>query len=71
MSAPDQVAAFQAAESLLGSRFRLERLIVANRERVLFLGVDQILKRTTEPACLTIPTSLVVRESCRAIDPKR
>ncbi len=45
MSGPDQVAAFQAAESLLGSRFRLERLIVANRERVLFLGVDQILKR--------------------------
>jgi LacI family transcriptional regulator len=32
------------------------------------LLLDQILKRTTEPACLTIPTSLVVRESCRAID---
>jgi len=45
MTAPDQVAAFQAAESLLGSRFKLERLVVANRERVLFLGVDQILKR--------------------------
>ena len=45
MTAPDQVAAFQAAESLLGSRFKLERLIVANRERVLFLGVDQVLKR--------------------------
>jgi serine/threonine protein kinase len=45
MTAPDRVAAFQAAESLLGSRFKLERLVVANRERVLFLGVDQILKR--------------------------
>jgi LacI family transcriptional regulator len=32
------------------------------------LLLDQILKRTTELACLTIPTSLVVRDSCRAID---
>jgi LacI family transcriptional regulator len=32
----------------------------------LLLG--QILKRTTEPSCLTIPTSLVVRDSCCAID---
>ena len=45
MTGPDHVAAFQAAESVLGSRFKLERLIVASRERVLFLAVDQILKR--------------------------
>jgi LacI family transcriptional regulator len=32
------------------------------------LLLDQILKRTTELTCLTIPTSLVVRDSCRAID---
>jgi LacI family transcriptional regulator len=32
------------------------------------LLLDQILKRTAEPTCLTIPTRLVVRESCRAID---
>jgi LacI family transcriptional regulator len=32
------------------------------------LLLDQILKRTAEPACLTMPSSLVVRESCRAID---
>jgi LacI family transcriptional regulator len=32
------------------------------------LLLDKILKRTTEPACLTIPTRLVERESCRAID---
>lgn len=45
MTAPDPVAAFQAAEALLGSRFRLERLVAANRERVLFAAVDQTLKR--------------------------
>jgi LacI family transcriptional regulator, galactose operon repressor len=32
------------------------------------LLMDQILKRRIEPACLTIPTRLVERESCRAID---
>jgi LacI family transcriptional regulator len=31
------------------------------------LLLDKILKRTTEPACLTIPTRLVERESCRAL----
>jgi LacI family transcriptional regulator len=31
------------------------------------LLLDKILKRATEPACLTIPTRLVERESCRAI----
>ena len=45
MTAPDPVATFQAAEALLGSRFKLERLVAANRERVLFAAVDQILKR--------------------------
>jgi DNA-binding LacI/PurR family transcriptional regulator len=32
------------------------------------LLLDQILKRTAELTCVTIPTSLVVRDSCRAID---
>jgi len=45
VTAPDPVATFQAAEALLGSRFKLERLVAANRERVLFAAVDQILKR--------------------------
>jgi LacI family transcriptional regulator len=32
------------------------------------LLLDKIMKRTTEPACLTIPTRLVERESCRPIN---
>jgi LacI family transcriptional regulator len=31
------------------------------------LLLDQMLKRTTEPASITVPTSLIERESCRAI----
>jgi len=45
VTGPDPVASFQAAEALLGSRFKLERLVAANRERVLFVAVDQLLKR--------------------------
>lgn len=33
------------------------------------LLLDQMLKRTTEPASMTIPTRLVERESCRALAP--
>jgi LacI family transcriptional regulator len=35
------------------------------------LLLDQILKRTTDVVRMTIPTSLVVRDSCRAIDAGR
>jgi serine/threonine protein kinase len=54
----DPTALFQATEAALGSRFRLERLVAANTERVLFAGTDTILSRpisirvnfyTTEP----------------------
>ena len=45
MTAPDPVAAFQAAETAVGTRYKLERLVAANRERVLFLAVDRVLKR--------------------------
>jgi serine/threonine protein kinase len=36
---------FQATEAALGRRFRLERLVAANAERVLFAGQDLILNR--------------------------
>ncbi|HLQ23591.1 MAG TPA: hypothetical protein VK132_10305, partial [Gemmatimonadales bacterium] len=45
MSAPDPVAAFQAAEAAVGARYKLERLVAANRDRVLFLALDQVLRR--------------------------
>ncbi|MGE5686038.1 MAG: serine/threonine-protein kinase [Gemmatimonadota bacterium] len=45
MTAPDPVTAFQAAETAVGTRYKLERLVAANRERVLFLAVDRVLKR--------------------------
>ncbi len=45
MTAPDPVAAFEAAEAAVGTRYQLERLVAASRERVLFLAVDRVLKR--------------------------
>jgi serine/threonine-protein kinase len=45
VTAPDPVTAFQAAETAVGTRYKLERLVAANRERVLFLAVDRVLKR--------------------------
>ena len=45
MTGPDPVAAFEAAEAAVGARYKIERLIAASRERVLFLGVDRVLKR--------------------------
>jgi len=45
MTAPDPVAAFQAAEAAVGARYKPERLIAANRDRVLFLALDQVLRR--------------------------
>jgi serine/threonine protein kinase len=36
---------FHATEAALGRRFRLERLVAANTERVLFVGLDLLLNR--------------------------
>jgi serine/threonine protein kinase len=36
---------FQATEAVLGSRYRLERLVAVNTERVLFAAQDQLLNR--------------------------
>jgi serine/threonine-protein kinase len=41
----DAVSAFQRAEAALGPRYKLERLIAASAERVLFKALDQVLKR--------------------------
>ncbi|MGE5231101.1 MAG: serine/threonine-protein kinase [Deltaproteobacteria bacterium] len=45
MTGPDPVDAFQAAETAVGARYKLERLVAASAERVLFLAVDRVLKR--------------------------
>ncbi len=36
---------FDIAERALGTRYRLERVVAANAERVLFVGMDQVLNR--------------------------
>jgi serine/threonine protein kinase len=41
----DPVSLFAAAERRLGSRYRLERLVAASLERVLFVGRDGLLNR--------------------------
>ncbi len=41
----DAASAFQRAEAALGPRYKLERLIAASAERVLFVALDQVLKR--------------------------
>ncbi len=45
MIANDPTALFAAAEAALGTRYRFERLIAANAERVLFRGQDRLLNR--------------------------
>lgn len=45
MIGSEPAALFQATEAALGTRFRLERLVAANAERVLFAGRDLILSR--------------------------
>jgi serine/threonine protein kinase len=39
------LAYFDGTQAALGHRFELERLVAANRERVLFTAVDRILRR--------------------------
>jgi serine/threonine protein kinase len=41
----DPTALFQATDAVLGARYRLERLVAVNTERVLFVALDQILNR--------------------------
>ena len=36
---------FERAEQALGARYRLERVIAANNERILFVGIDRALNR--------------------------
>ena len=46
MIGSDPAELFQATEAVLGRRFRLERVIAVNVERVLFAGTDTLLSRT-------------------------
>jgi serine/threonine-protein kinase len=47
VESPTPLAAdhFERAEQALGTRYKLERVIAANRERVLFAGIDRALNR--------------------------
>ncbi|MBM4188087.1 MAG: serine/threonine protein kinase [Gemmatimonadetes bacterium] len=45
MTALDHASLFAATERRLGARFRLERLVAASAERVLFVGRDSLLGR--------------------------
>ena len=45
MTGSDPAELFQATEAALGNRFRLERLVAANAERVLFVAEDILLGR--------------------------
>jgi serine/threonine protein kinase len=42
---PDPVATFERTRAVLGERYRLERIVAANADRVLFEATDQSLKR--------------------------
>ena len=45
MIGADPTELFQATDAVLGARYRLERLVAVNTERVLFAAQDQILNR--------------------------
>ena len=45
MTGADPTELFQATDAVLGSRYRLERLVAVNTERVLFAAQDQLLSR--------------------------
>ena len=45
MTGPDPAAAFALSNDALGDRFRLDRLVAASEERVLFEAFDRTLKR--------------------------
>lgn len=45
MTTPDPSRSFEHAERALGTRYRLERMIAASSERVLFVALDKVLNR--------------------------
>ena len=45
MTGPDPAQLFQLTDAALGQRYRLERLVAANLERVLFVAQDRTLNR--------------------------
>jgi serine/threonine protein kinase len=45
VTGPEPTELFQATDRALGQRYRLERLVAANTERVLFVGRDLLLDR--------------------------
>ena len=45
MNGVEPAELFQATQSALGSRYRLERLVAVNTERVLFAALDELLGR--------------------------
>lgn len=45
MSTPPPLTIFERVESALGQRFRLETMVAASRERVLFTAQDKLLSR--------------------------
>jgi LacI family transcriptional regulator len=58
------------ASTMIPPLTTIEQPINALGQATARLLLDQILKRTTEPMSLTIPTSLVVRDSCRMLEPR-
>jgi serine/threonine protein kinase len=45
LTGPDPRVAFERAREVLGSRYRLERIVAASAERALFEAHDEVLKR--------------------------
>jgi serine/threonine-protein kinase len=45
LSAPEPLLAFERTRSALGERYRLERIVASNADRVLFEAYDAMLKR--------------------------
>jgi LacI family transcriptional regulator len=56
------------ASTMIPPLTTIEQPVNALGQATVQLLLDQILKRTTSPACLTIPTRLVERESCARLD---
>ncbi|MFL5801972.1 MAG: LacI family DNA-binding transcriptional regulator [Roseiflexaceae bacterium] len=55
------------ASTMIPSLTTIEQPVNDLGQATVRLLLEQILKQTTEPASITIPTKLVERESCRAI----
>ncbi len=61
MTAPDPARSFEHAERALGTRYRLERMIAASSERVLFVALDKVLNRR-----VSIRTNIYSDDATRA-----